>query len=171
MDQICYQESPLKTLFESCGMSSMFFAPSVTYPRLVQQFYTNLECHGEFYTSFVKGKSLYFTVMDFGSILNISFTGDCPFTQKGAVHSPFTPLEQLQIVMDNPLLNDVFTPKIVDGSPIACVLHHLIRFNLLPHLGGGADFTYQDLIVVAMILKGVSFNLSQLLLHQMMSCL
>lgn len=143
----------------------------MAYPSLVQQFYTNLECHGDSYTTFVKGKSLYFSVMDFGSILNVFSSGVCPFTKKGALHFPFTPLEQLQIVMNNNQLTDVFTPKTVDVSPISCVLHHIVRYNLLPRLGGGADFTYQDLIIVSLILRGVSFNLSQLMLHHMTGCL
>lgn len=73
--------------------------------------------------------------------------------------------------MDNHTLLDVLNPKIVDVCPTAFVLHKLVRYNLLPCLGGGVDFTYQDLVVVAMILKGVSFNLSFMILQHMMSCL
>lgn len=69
------------------------------------------------------------------------------------------------------LLTDVFTPKTVDVSPTARVLHKLVRYNLLPRIGGGADFTYQDLVLVAMILKGLSFNFSLMMLQHMMSCL
>lgn len=75
IDQIYYHDSPLKKLFESCGISSMVFPPSIAYPRLIQQFFTNLECSGDSYTSFVKGKSLSFTVESFGHVLNISSTG------------------------------------------------------------------------------------------------
>lgn len=171
IDQIYYHDSPLKKLLESCGLSSMVFPPAVAYPRLIQQFFTNLECSGDSYTSFVKGKTLSFTVESFGNVLNISSTGPCPFTLKGPANTPFSPLEQLRIVMDNLALTDIFTPKTVDVSPISCVLHKLVRYNLLPRIGGGADFTYQDLVLVAMILKGLSFNFSLMMLQHMMSCL
>lgn len=170
MDMFYYSNSPLKNLFESCGIASMISPPSTAYPKLVQQFYTNLEKNGNSYTSFVKGRSMFFTVLDLGNIMSVPSTGICPFTLKGASHTPFPPLEQLQIVMDDPTVSQLHTPKTVDVSPIACILHKLVRHNLLPRLGGGADFTYQDLVLVAMIMKGVSFNFSLMMLQQMMSC-
>lgn len=73
--------------------------------------------------------------------------------------------------MDDPTLSDVFLPKTVDVSPTASVIHKVLRYNLLPCIGGGADFTYQDLVLVAIILKGTPFNFSLLMLCNMISCL
>lgn len=95
----------------------------MAYPKLVQQFYTNLKSNGDFYTSFVECKSLFFTAMDLGIILSIPFTGDCPFTLKGPIYSPMSPLDQLQTIMADPTLTLVILPKIIDVSPIAIVLH------------------------------------------------
>lgn len=93
MDLFYFKNSSMEKLFDSCGISAMLFPPTKVYPCLVQQFYTNLECNGDCYTSFVKGKSMFFTVVNFRSILNISSTGPCPFTLKGAANIPFSPLE------------------------------------------------------------------------------
>lgn len=71
--------------------------------------------------------------------------------------------------MDNYTLSSLFTPKTIDVCPTACALHKLVRYNMFPRIGGGTDFTYQDLGVVAMILKGVSFNFSLLILSYMLS--
>lgn len=73
--------------------------------------------------------------------------------------------------MDNHTLSSLFTPKIVDVCPAACVLHKMICYNLFSRIGGGADFTHQDLVVVVMILKGVSFNFSLMMLSHMLSCI
>lgn len=51
------------------------------------------------------------------------------------------------------------------------VIHKVLRYNLLPRTGGGANFTYQDLMLVAIILKGMTFNFSLLMLRNMISCL
>lgn len=164
-----YQNSPVHRLFESCGLSSLSTPPSVAYPKLVQQFYTNLENNGDCYTSFVKGKSLFFTAMDLGSILSILYTGDCPFTLKGPISTPLSPLVQLRIVMDNPTVSSITLPKTTEVS-LVTVLHKLLRYNLLPRLGGGADFTYQDLVLVALIMTGQLFNFSLMMLKHMIHC-
>lgn len=98
--------------------------------------------------------------MDLGSILSIPYTDDCPFTLKGPISTPLSPLVQLRIVMDDPTVSTVTLPKTTEVSPIAIVLHKLLRYNLLPRLGGGADFTYQDLVLVALIMIGLPFNFS-----------
>lgn len=109
--------------------------------------------------------------MDLGSILSIPFTGDCPFTLKEPVYSPLSPLYQLQTIMDDPTLTSVILPKTIDVSPIAIVLHKLLRYNLLPRIGGGAEFTYQDLVLVALLLKGKPFNFSLMMLKHMVKCI
>ena len=114
---------------------------------------------------------MFFTAADLGSILNIPSSGSFPFTLKGAINFPYSVIEQLQIVMNNPTLTNVVNPKTVDVCPLACVLHKIVRYNLLPRLGGGADFTFQDLVVVAMIMKGQSFNFAQMMFHHMVSCI
>lgn len=75
MDLFFYQNSPLKACFESSGIASIVFPPSTTYPRLIQQFYTNFENKGDSYSSFVKGKSIEFTVTELGNILSIPSSG------------------------------------------------------------------------------------------------
>lgn len=170
IDKFHYQNSPLHRLLESCGLSSLSTPPSVAYPKLVQQFYTNLENNGDCYTSFVKRKSLFFTPMDLGSILSIPYTGDCPFTLKGPISTPLSPLVQLRIILDDPTVSSVTLPKTTEVSPLAVVLHKVLRYNLLPHLGGGAEFTYQDLVLVALIMTGQSFNFSLMMLKHMLHC-
>lgn len=164
-----YQNSHLKNLIDSCGLSYLIFPPSIAYPKLVQQVYTNLEYNGDCYTFFVKGKSLFFIVMDLGSILSIPFTRDYLFTPKDAVYTPYTPLKQLQTVMDDPTLTTMTLPKTIDVSPTAMVLHKLLRYNLLLRIGGGADFTYQDLVLVALLLKGKTLNFSLMMLKHMVN--
>ena len=171
VDQIIYNNSPLLVLFDSCGLSAVLFPPTVVYPRLVQQFYANFELRNHTCTSLVKGQTLSFSATELGTILSVPSTGCCPFTLKGALNFPYSVLEQIQTVMDNTSLTDIFNPKTVDVSPLACVLHKLIRFNLVPRLGGGADFTFQDLIISALIMKGQSFNFAQLMLYHMDSCI
>lgn len=82
----------MHTLFASCGITSMIFPPFVAYPKLIQQFYTNLKNTDDYYTTFIKGKSLSFTVKDLGVILAIP-SGICPFTLKSAAYTHFSPLE------------------------------------------------------------------------------
>ena len=171
VDQIIYNNSPLLVLFDSCGLSALLFPPTVIYPHLVHQFYANFELRNHTCTSLVKGQPLSFSATVLGTILSVPSTGCCPFTLKGALNFPYSVLEQLQTVMDNPSLTDIITPKTVDVSPLACVLHKLIRFNLVPRLGGGSDFTFQDLILSALIMKGQSFNFAQLMLYHMDSCI
>lgn len=153
IDMYFYQNSPLHKLFDNCGIASMVFPPYVAYPKLIQQFYTNLEYTSDSYTIFVKGKSFKFTMKDLGTILSIPSTGICSFTLKGAAYEPFQPLEQLQIVKDDPTIKVFSLPKTIDVSPLACVIHKVLRYNLLPRTGGGINFTYQDLVLSAMILK------------------
>ena len=126
MDHIIYNNSPLIILFDSCGLNALLFPPNVVYPRLVQQFYANFEFRNHTCTSLVKGQTISFTVSEFGKMLNVPSSGCCPFTLKGAINFPYSVLEQVQTVMDNPTLTDIFTPKTVDVYPLACVLHKLI---------------------------------------------
>lgn len=101
----------------------------------------------------MKGNSLYFTAIELGCILSIPFSELCPFTLKGAAYSPISPLEQLRTMMDDPTLEVVLLLKTVDVSPTTIVLHKVLMYNLLTRLGGSADFIYQDLVLIAMILK------------------
>lgn len=54
-------------------------------------------------------------------------------------------------------------------SPLVCVIHKVILYNLLPRYGGGADFTFQDMILTIVILRGLPFNFAQIMLQHMVS--
>lgn len=90
---------------------------------------------------------------------------------KDCAYKPFEPLEQFKIVKDDPTLSIFTLPKNVDVSPLACVIHKILRYNLLPRTGGGADFTCQYLVLIVLILKGITFNLFLMRMKNMGNCL
>lgn len=42
---------------------------------------------------------------------------------------------------------------------------------MLPRHSGGVDFTFQDLVLVAMILRGLPFNFASMMVQHIVSCI
>lgn len=110
--------------------------------------------------SFVRNTKIVLDLKLIGEFFFIPFTGVCPFNLKG----PFNDLndfelDQLKVLEGSNDASLFSMPKTIDVSPLSSILHKVRRSNLLPHVGGRSEITYQDLIIIAMILKQKSILL------------
>lgn len=109
-----------------------------------------------------------------GVLLDIPCSGLSRFTLKGPLELEFenlSILQQLRVVKDCPTTEFVLLPTVLETTPLNSVVYKLFYANLVPRTGGKSEITYQDLILLALILFETKFNYALLMIHHMESCI
>ena len=78
-------------------------------------------------------------------------------------------VEQFKLVLGVDELTSYVLPTTSQVTPLAHLVFKLCIANLCPRIGNRSNFTYQDLVVVAMILAGKPFDMADLVLKTMLN--
>ena len=144
--------------------------PKECYPEFVQEFYANLttDKFGN-YVSTVQDKRITLNVPIVNCMLRIESPSDLSvYTKKGPVSiDGFGPLEQLNTIRGLNGILEFSCPTTSIVTPMAHLLFKVCLANICPRLGSRSNFSCQDVVVVAMLLSGRKFNLSELILKNM----
>lgn len=159
-------------LFADLGLESFLVdLPKECYPDYEQEFYGNLtmDKFGN-YVSFVQDKKITLNMPVLNSILRIkSASSMYVFTKKGPfVFEDFSKLDQLRLCRGIPGILEFHYPTTSTVTPMTHLLFKVCIANICPQLGSRSNFSCQDFLVVAMLLSGRQFNLSELILKNMM---
>lgn len=77
-------------------------------------------------------------------------------------------LEQLKVVWGLSDLVEVSLPTTTTVIPMAHLVFKVCWSNIYPRVGNRSNFTYHDLVVVAMILSGKAFDVADLIIKNML---
>lgn len=172
VEQVLFHQIGVTALFENVGLSVMLSPPKSAYLVLIKQFFGNMSVKSDRINTFFQDKTLSIDFALLGSILDIPYSGQCPFTLKGPIEfENLIVIEQLRIVKDCSSAEFIGLPTVVKTTPLNNVIRKVIRANLVPRTGGRSNMTYQDLILSALILSSTKFNFVLLMIKHMESCL
>lgn len=179
--KIVYGRPLVGTSYVNCGALKYFAKlglesfikdlPRDCYPDYVYEFYANLiTVNTGVYASSVRGRKIMFTPSVLDSILNIVTPSSVSIiTKKGPIElDGFGALDQLKILHGMSELVEYIPPTAAMVTPIAHVLFKLCIENINPRTGSRSNFAGQDVSVIAMLLAEKSFNLSELILKNML---
>ncbi|KAL1823246.1 hypothetical protein ACET3Z_010024 [Daucus carota] len=172
-----FTDCGLVDIFESIGMRSLIDLPDVCYPFLVREFYANLhEPSKGRYVSRVRDQGIVLNATILNGMLEVkNLTDDLvvPLTKKGIcdLFEDLPELEQHALVRGDVDNTDVTLPTTAMLEPMAHLLFKICRTNISPRVGSRSLLTCQDLILVSLLLKKKKFNISGLILHNMVDCL
>lgn len=168
-----FQQCGALKLFQDLGLESFLIdLPKVYYSDLVREFYGNL--HEDKFgncVSMVRDKKIRLNPSVLNSILKIDDMSEVDvFTSKGFISLPeFTAVEQLQTLFGPIKVMDLSPPTTTQVTPLAHLLFMVCRNNLCPRAGNRSNFTCQDVVVVSMIMARKAFDLSHLILQNMIA--
>lgn len=123
--------------------------------------------------STVRGKRIQLNPPLLNSILKIDSTSELDiYTAQGSVDmADFNVVEQLGSLVEDPSVLDCTPPATTTVTPLAHLLFKLCRSHICPRLGNKSNFTFQDVVVVSMLITGKPFDLATLMLKKMLNSL
>lgn len=168
------------TLFNACGATKLFAEvgmksflidmPKTIYPELIAEFYANLSMdkYGNC-LSVVNNKRLVLNPPTLRSIIKLDVDSDVDVFTHGSKFFPdFNDVDQLNVLVYPEKLMELAPPASTIVNPMANLVFKVCWSNICPRLGNRSTFTWQDVCVCAMILKGRAFDLPKLIMDNMM---
>ncbi|KAL8109944.1 hypothetical protein AgCh_025879 [Apium graveolens] len=168
------QQSGALALFQTVGTDNFVLdLPKIYYPDLVREFYANL--HEDKFgncVSTVRDKRIRLNPPFLSTLIKFENPTEIEvFTGKGYVALPdFSIMDQFKCLLgsDSNVEENPQPPSTTLVTPMAHFLFKICRANVCPRGGNKSTFSCQDVTVVAMILAGRAFNLSHLILKNML---
>lgn len=155
-------------------ISALIDFPDVYYPSLVQEIYSNLHVDkdGE-YVSRVRDQRMCLNPMVLNGMLKFKGLTDdlvVPLTKNGfcLMFDDLTELDQLCLVCGDPT-NINLSLSVLD--PMAHLIFKIFQTNICPRVGSRPVLTCQDLIMVPLLPKGKRFDISGLILRNIVDFL
>ncbi|KAL1803452.1 hypothetical protein ACET3Z_032099 [Daucus carota] len=158
-------------LFEDLGFQSFLVdMPKNCYPALVREFYANLQLVGsDQYVSYVSDVKICLSSMFLGAILKIPPSTMSIHTKRGPKDiEGFSHKDQLKLITGSEIVSENAFPSTTQLLPLAQALFKLSIENVSPRLGTRSNLSSQDIVVVAMLVAGRKFDLSDLILKNML---
>ena len=170
-----FQTSGAFALFQNMCMDSFITdMPKVFYPELIREFYANLtqDKFGNCIST-VHDKKIRLNPPVLSSIIKFESLSETEvFTGKGYVGLPdFSVVDQFKHLLGLETFSDENPqpPSTTQVTPLAHLVFKICRSNVCPRGGSKSTFSCQDVTVVAMILAGKQFDLSNLVLKNMIA--
>lgn len=159
-------------LFSGLGFESFIVdLPKNCYPDLVKEYYANLHVdqHSQF-VSFVADKMITLTPLVLNVILRLTHSSTLSIHTKRGSKSidGFSAINQLKLLRNMYDLEEFVAPSITQVIPMAHLLFKICLVNICPRLESHSNFSCQDVTMCAMLLSGRGFDLSDLILNNMM---
>ena len=145
-------------------------SPKVVYPELVREFYANLTDDGfKNCVSRVRGKRIILNPPSLSVIIGFDNESMVDvYTAKGFKSlSDFSTEDQLKAILGSDSVSKATPPNTKQVLPLANLLFRFSVANICPRTGNHASFNCQDVLIVAMLMSGKSFDLPSLLLNSM----
>lgn len=158
-------------LFEDLGFQSFLVdMPKNCYPALVREFYANLQLVGsDQYVSYVSDVKICLSSMFLGAILKIPPSTMSIHTKRGPKDvEGFSHKDQLKLITGSEIVSENAFPSTTQLLPLAQALFKLSIENVSPRLGTRSNLSSQDIVVVAVLMAGRKFDLSDLILKNML---
>ncbi|MQL81119.1 hypothetical protein Taro_013568 [Colocasia esculenta] len=140
----------------------------IIYPRLVQEFYMNLECTDDGYKSEVKGIVIDFPTELTATLFKIPDEGADYHNFEFNLHEAYTILTGLQADESDPKQTHVTKFKTNTFPPILRLIHHILTTIITPQGGDRDRLTDIQRFVIYCMKKDIKVNL-HVIMYQIMS--
>ncbi|MQL70572.1 hypothetical protein Taro_002889 [Colocasia esculenta] len=140
----------------------------IIYPRLVQEFYMNLECTDEGYKSKVKGIEIDMPTDIAATIFKIPDEGEDYHNFEFNLHEAYTILTGLQADESDPKQTHVTKFNTNTFPPVLRLTHHILTTIITPQGGGRDRLTDIQRFVIYCMSKDIKVNL-HVIMYQIIS--